>query len=1238
MVEACAGDGPPPRPARSFVTAVRSEDSVASPRTVSITLANWFEARPWLDHGAVEPLVLELSDGDGATWSDLPLSDLRALHFTFGGWRAAATHEPALGACDHLLTAMRARIRAQAETALASAGLPPAPARLTFPPLSHPLLERDGAALHLLRHFLAITPSPSLTAWITAIASGPEATAACLARPWLRLAFQKAVAETRDPGATAVLRAVYGDETTRGTRLVDDAAAVAASGQRHLAGWTATLGLDRAPRTMRPWPIPVARPAPAGVTPDVTVLVPAYRHGRFIEETLGSVLAQTHEAFVVHVVDDQSPDDTVARARRVADPRVHVRVNERSLGLGDSVLAALDAVETPFVALLNSDDAFAPTRLAASLAHLARDPRVQVVATGLVPIDAAGQTLDPASVRPVLDGFAIADWLNWHDARCHLDAGEHVVTALLERNFLVTSSNIVCRTAFLRALAPRLRGLQFCLDWQIFLDAALDGALAIDPAPLLAYRLHGTNTVWFDEVRAVAYRLEANRVLAGALARLAPSASADAASVTAFADAVATHAARHSDARGLALFAVQASSGAVLERARRESPAAHAAIAALTAAPAATSSAGERALAAQVLAELAWEEAAVVTGTADALRHEVQTVQRQTDGLAADLDAARDEARRLEARLHEQQRAHDRALDDAASRAASDLAQASARATADAEAEAARRAAAVAAEHAAALATTAAEHAAALQKAAAEHAAARQTAAAEHAAALQKAEADQQAAVEKAAAEAAARTQAAIAQVKSAPEYLLGDRLWNRLGLSRLGVPAVRALHNSRDTRNRAGLALRGLARTLGLAKPGAVVAACWSFPIHSQTFVYQEMSALSWAGLDYRVFCCDTNPRTELPSAFAGLWDKRLVMQTDWERGQQDLAHFRRTRPERVVSLLATLSRATGRSEESLLNESIVLTGFTFARHLELNGTRYVHTYFFYDQSFLGLMAAYLLEIPRGITAYADHMLGDYQFKLVPLHLELADIVVATSARIKRELGEIGGGRVDDKIIVKPNGIDVSRFRYVPAAERLALPGVPELVAVNRIEPKKGLIHLVEAMAILRDRGIAARANIVGGVDVNTPTSAACHREIVERIDALGLHDAVILHGVKQQHEFAPIAARARMFVAPYVEVGSGDKDGIPTAVLEAMSTGLPIVATDAGSIVEASRPDIEALIVPQRDALALADAIARLLTDRETYVRMSDAARARAVGEFDITVTEVRLHERIARALARR
>src|SRR6185295_11744357 len=238
---------------------------------------------------------------------------------------------------------------------------------------------------------------------------------------------------------------------------------------------------------------------------------------------------------------------------------------------------------------------------------------------------------------------------------------------------------------------------------------------------------------------------------------------------------------------------------------------------------------------------------------------------------------------------------------------------------------------------------------------------------------------------------------------------------------------------------------------------------------------------------------------------------------------------------------------------------------------------------------------------------------------------------------RIKSELNAIGGGRYDAKILVKPNGIDTSRFPYIDGGERLKASGDPELISVSRIEPKKGLIHAIDAVRILKDRGIAVRLNIVGGVDRLTATSGAYLQQLTARIAELGIADRVVLHGAMTQQAFIPLLARARMFVAPYVEVSSGDKDGIPTAVLEAMSSGLPIVATDAGSIAEAVTDGVEAIQVPQRDATPLADAIGRVLHDPVMYTRMCEAARRRAVSEFDAHVTEKRLHDRIRACLGR-
>lgn len=1223
-------DGEPRRTVGAGALPIRFTALTPSRRAV-LQPSTWFEVGS-SRFDAARPEVEDTAD-TVAIWSRVALEELRAVHRTLRAWHdAPAPH--AVPPVDESLPAMLRTTRTWLESRSAAV-LDGAEAAgdvlLAFPALDHPLLSDAPTALSFLHEFLPLRDGASLLAWTRTLAGADDVVARATAHAWVRIVLQKAAAERDLPEALAVLRRVYLDASVRVHLRRDDRAALAARGLEWCGWWAAALGLDAAPRGGPALPVAPVRTAASGVRPDVTVLIPSYNHGAFIRGTLDSVLGQSHAAVRVLVVDDHSTDDTVAQARAVDDPRVQVDVNPGNLGLGDSVLAALARVETPFVALLNSDDVFHPDRLAHCLAAFAATPAAQVVATGVAPIDVDGARLSPGTVSRLFDGRHIADWVQWHTDRCQVPDGADVLAELLERNFLITSSNIVARTTFLRQHAAGLRGLKYCLDWQLFLDAALAQALVVLRDELLGYRLHATNTVWFDEARAVSYRIEVNRVLLTALKAIAARTMDGPETVALGLDRLVRHAARHSEAAGFTMTAVDLWGGDLLESRRAGSASVHDLLRDLTrpvtnaASAADATEAGRQAartLAAQVAAEMAREALAAAESErahAEQARASAEHDYRAAQQVLADLhtrvaehgettEEFRQAISAAEAAAGALQVAHDAARDhaDAQTQALDDerrrhdeTRRAAARAAAEARAE--------------------------LERAQLE--------------ALEATRAEVERVQREAAATVAARdaTHAtAVAQLKSAPEWLLGDRLWNRAGLSRVGEPTVRALHTWRDRANRWRLALRGLARRAGVARPGAIVTACWSFPIHSQTFVYQEMTALAWTGLDTRVFCCDTNPKSELPAAFAGLWPKRLVMQTHWEAGQRDLAHFRRTRPARVDGLLALLAEATGRSAESLLQESIVLTGFTFARHVELARTSYLHTYFFYDQSFLALMAAYLLEIPRGITCYADHMLGDYVFKLVPLHLRLADIVVATSARIKDELVALGGDPA--KVIVKPNGIDVARFHHVAAAERLALGGVPELVAVQRIEPKKGLIHLVDAMARLRDRGVGARLNVVGGVDVNTPTSAACHRELVARIGELQLGDAVILHGSKQQHEFAPIAARSRLFVAPYVETGSGDKDGIPTAVLEAMSTGLPIVATDAGSIAEASRDGIEAVIVPQRDAGALADAIARLLTDTAAWTRMSDAARARAVDAFDIHVTETRLHERIRTALARR
>jgi glycosyltransferase involved in cell wall biosynthesis len=337
--------------------------------------------------------------------------------------------------------------------------------------------------------------------------------------------------------------------------------------------WTRFLGLDRPRRTGRA--IPVRAQPFDGVRsePDVTVLVPSYCHEAFIEETLASVLGQTHSTFRLLVLDDCSLDATVQSAGRIQDSRLQIDVNERNLGLGNTVLRALDRITTPYVALLNSDDLFQSERLERCLDRLNGAGHVQVVATGVLPIDTAGCCLTPETVRRLFDGPRVADWIEWFSVARRLDAGADLLSELLERNFLVTTSNIVCRTEFLHRHRPLLAGLKYCFDWQVFLLAAIEGSLEHMSEDLLGYRLHPANTVWFDEVRHTEYVFEVNRVLAATLRRLlrcVSSSSRPPEKTRAALLNLVAHAAKHTAADGFLLYAADLVENSPAEQAEHE--------------------------------------------------------------------------------------------------------------------------------------------------------------------------------------------------------------------------------------------------------------------------------------------------------------------------------------------------------------------------------------------------------------------------------------------------------------------------------------------------------------------------------------------------------------------------------------------------------------------------------------------------------------------------------------------
>lgn len=434
-----------------------------------------------------------------------------------------------------------------------------------------------------------------------------------------------------------------------------------------------------------------------------------------------------------------------------------------------------------------------------------------------------------------------------------------------------------------------------------------------------------------------------------------------------------------------------------------------------------------------------------------------------------------------------------------------------------------------------------------------------------------------------------------------------------------------------RDRRTRARL------RRIG-ARGGCIIAAStWAFPNPTHTFVQQELLGLrALAGRHGLALCIAhgvRRPSTGLARRFVPLLDGMFRVESATAIHRADRSALEREFPGRVDAVLRQVAAATGRDVAALRDDPAVMRACTFTRLCQIAGARYLQTWFCYEESFHALFAAAVLGVPRGLSCHVDHVLADHPLKLVPLHLATADLVTAISEAARLELLAVGGPSAAARIVVKRIGVDATALRPLRAAPR---PGCGLLLSISRIEPKKGLSVLVEAVARLRARGRDVRAAIVGGVDAGRADSAACADDLRRRIAAAGLDEVISLPGACSNDALAARFAIADVFVAPYVPRPDGDKDGIPTSLVEAMASGVPIVASAVGAVDEAVRDGREALLVPPGDVAALAAAIERLLDDPALGQRLATAAAARFDADFDAARVDAPLHERVAGLLA--
>jgi colanic acid/amylovoran biosynthesis glycosyltransferase len=380
-------------------------------------------------------------------------------------------------------------------------------------------------------------------------------------------------------------------------------------------------------------------------------------------------------------------------------------------------------------------------------------------------------------------------------------------------------------------------------------------------------------------------------------------------------------------------------------------------------------------------------------------------------------------------------------------------------------------------------------------------------------------------------------------------------------------------------------------------------------FPALTESFVRREIGALRRRGIEI-VVCAVRRPGAPTHAGAIPPADVASL----YARPDSVLRHllanlsFMVRRPGRYFAALRVFARTAfvlaPREAVQLLYHFVA--GVGFCRDLRQRGVTHLHCHFTSGAN-MALAANLVDDTPFSFTAHAS---ADLFVRPVLLDEKVmrARFVVAVCEYSRRYLDSITGFRHSPKLHRIYNGVEhleVGRMDSLVERPSGHLSTAVRVVSVGSLVSAKGHATLVQVCAQLRSRGQSFRCRIIG----EGPERATLERLIKEH----QVGDCVELTGAKPLEAVYAELREANVF-ALLCEIGrSGYRDGFPTAILEAMAAGLPVLSTTLSGIPEMVADGATGILIPERDVEAATRALACLLESSELRQAMGKAGQAR-------------------------
>jgi colanic acid/amylovoran biosynthesis glycosyltransferase len=391
------------------------------------------------------------------------------------------------------------------------------------------------------------------------------------------------------------------------------------------------------------------------------------------------------------------------------------------------------------------------------------------------------------------------------------------------------------------------------------------------------------------------------------------------------------------------------------------------------------------------------------------------------------------------------------------------------------------------------------------------------------------------------------------------------------------------------------------------------------TYPLLTTTFIDREIKILQQLGADIHILSIRRPPAdTSLSKEQQELRQSvTCLLPVRWFNFTQSHLYFALLHPRRYFKTLVYLLTRSHPSLKARLKTLLHFGEGIYAayllRHQSLD---HLHAHFVDRAATLALVVGRLLDLPYSVTAHANDIYKDNV--LLREKLGEARFVVTVSEFNKSHLLATYPGQDADEIHVLHPWVDLTRFQS-PAARPAS--STLHILSVGRLVEKKGHGYLIEACCLLQKRGIDFECRIIGDGPLQS--------ELEESITRHGLQGQVQLLGAQPPTVVLTNLARCDVFALACVIARDGDRDGMPVALAEAMAMAVPVISCQIVGIDELVRPQA-GLLVPPRDAVALADAL-------QTIYNTNEADRAE-MGRYGRSIVEAHfnLHEGVRQLLS--